>query len=702
MTYVLIGSAALGGILLYLLAAATANSPAFAEYYPLLLVLNAAIAVALFGVVAYQLAILARQRRAKIFGSLLTFRVLVMFALVGVVPGLLVYTVSLQFLAKSIESWFDVRVERALEGGLNLGRAALDVMLNDLLLKAHVMALDLSETPASEQPAMLDRLREQAYVEDAVLMTQDGGLLASARRTADGPLPPALGFKALQAALQRGYRAVEPVGDKGLVLRVVVLLDNPPAAAERRLLQLTHWVPQGLAEQGESVQSVYRAYKELSLSRAGLKEIYILTLTLTLLLALLSAIALAFLLSRRLSQPLAVLAEGTQAVAKGDFSRRAPVTSRDELGILTQSFNSMTEQLGEARTAAQLNQVQLETAKAYLESVLANLSAGVLVFDHGFVLRIANSGASSILQENITPLIGLQPENWPTLTDFARVLRAEFGRHGESTWQQQMDMRDRGAVILLRGSPLPEASGGGHVVVFDDITQLITAQRAAAWGEVARRLAHEIKNPLTPIQLAAERLQAKLGDKLPLEAAQALDHATETIVAQVTAMKNMVDDFRNYARTPPPQFEGLDLNRLISEVLALYEHSGTRIQANLQRNIPPVRGDPDRLRQVIHNLLQNAQDALSRSKHPKIEISTEHLGERVWLRIIDNGCGFPESIINDAFEPYVTTKPSGTGLGLAIVKRIIDEHQGTIRIENGVDKEGGRGAAVRISLPLAA
>jgi len=239
-------------------------------------------------------------------------------------------------------------------------------------------------------------------------------------------------------------------------------------------------------------------------------------------------------------------------------------------------------------------------------------------------------------------------------------------------------------------------------VVFDDITQLVQAQRATAWAEVARRLAHEIKNPLTPIQLAAERLQAKLADKLSPEAARALDHATETIVAQVTAMKNMVDDFRDYARTPPPQLGGLDLNRLVTEVLALYEQSGTRIQANLQGNIPLVRGDPDRLRQVIHNLLQNAQDALSGSSDPKIEVSTELSGGQVWLRISDNGCGFPEAIIDGAFEPYVTTKPKGTGLGLAIVKRIIDEHHGTVWIENRVGKEGGRGAAVRISLPLAA
>ena len=702
MTYVLIASAALGGILLFLLASATANSPLFAEHYPLLLGLNAAIALALLGLVAFQLSKLARQRRAKVFGSLLTFRVLVMFALVGVVPGLLVYTVSLQFLSKSIESWFDVRVERALEGGLNLGRAALDVMLNELLLKAHVMALDLSEVSLREQPSLLARVREQAYVEEGVLMDARGEVVAKTFREPLGLEPPAPGPQALRDARQvRGYGAVEPVGDKGLLLRVIVSLENP-GGGNARFLQLTHWVPQKLAEQGESVQSVYRAYKELSLSREGLKEIYILTLTLTLLLALLSAGALAFLLSRRLSKPLAVLAEGTQAVARGDFSRRAQVTSRDELGILTTSFNSMTQQLGEAQRAAQLNQAQLETAKAYLESILANLSAGVLVFDEALVLRIVNSGAGRILHEDLSPLIGRNLREWSLLPEFAEMLESELGLHKEVPWQQQVAMRERGAVILVRGSRLPEAGGGGYVVVFDDITQLIAAQRATAWGEVARRLAHEIKNPLTPIQLAAERLQAKLTDRLPPEAARALDHATETIVAQVTAMKNMVDEFRDYARTPAPQLGGLDLNRLLTEVLALYEQSGTRIQSNLGKNLPLVRGDPDRLRQVIHNLLQNAQDALSGSSDPKIEVTTDLSDGQVWMRISDNGCGFPEAIIKGAFEPYVTTKPKGTGLGLAIVKRIIDEHHGTVTIENRTGKEGGRGAAVRISLQLAA
>ncbi|MBI2319026.1 MAG: HAMP domain-containing protein [Betaproteobacteria bacterium] len=702
MTYALIFSAGLAAILLFLLAAASANTPLFAEHYPLLLALNAAIALGLLALVVYQLVRLARARRHKVFGSLLTFRLIVMFAIFALVPGVLVYTVSVQFLAKSIESWFDLRVDKALEGGLNLGRAALAAMLSDLVLKAGAVSLDLSEMPASQQAIALGRIREQVGVEDLLLLTVGGKVLASASRNETKLLPSMPSAAALrQAREKRGYGAVEPLGEKGMVLRVVVPVPALSLAEESRLLQLTQSVPQALAEQGESVQTVYHAYKELSLSRTALRNIYILTLTLTLLLALFSAMALAFMLSRRLSEPLAVLAQGTQAVARGDFSARVPVTSRDELGILTQSFNSMTRQLDEAHGAAEANRAQLETAKAYLESILANLSAGVLVFDEGLVLRTANRAAGAILREDLSPLAGETPAQWGKLGEFARTIAEEFGRNAKATWQHQIELPDR--VILLRGSALPAVSGGGYVVVFDDITQLIAAQRATAWGEVARRLAHEIKNPLTPIQLSAERLQAKLAGRLCAEDAAALNYATATIVTQVTALKTMVDDFRDYARTPAPSLEPFDFNQLVAEVLALYEPSGLPVETRLEQGLPPVRADPNQLRQVIHNLLQNSQDALAGRADPRVEVTTGHDpdGGRVRLEISDNGCGFPQAILQRAFEPYVTTKPRGTGLGLAIVKKIIDEHHGTISLANRAEKGEVRGARVSIALPLA-
>jgi nitrogen fixation/metabolism regulation signal transduction histidine kinase len=702
MTYAIIFSAALGGILLFLLAAASANTPLFAEHYPLLLGLNAAIAFALSGLVIFQLVRLARQRHHKVFGSLLTFRLVVMFALMAVVPGVLVYMVSVQFLAKSIESWFDVRVDRALEGGLNLGRAALDAMLSDLVHKAGAVALDLSEIPSPMQPVALSRAREQVGVEDMLLLSAGGKVLASASRDSTRLLPSMPSSAALRQARQsRGYGAVEPFGEKGLVLRVIIPVPALSLTEETRLLQLTQNVPQALAEHGESVQTVYRAYKELSLSRLELRNIYILTLTLALLLGLFSAMALAFLLSRRLSAPLAVLAEGTQAVARGDFSARVQVTSRDEFGVLTQSFNSMTGQLDEARAAAEANHAQLETAKAYLESILANLSTGVLVFDEARSLRTANRAAGTILDEDFTPLAGVQLGRWDKLREFTRTLAEEFDKKTKTAWQRQIELPDR--VILLRGSALPATGGGGYVVVFDDITQLISAQRAIAWGEVARRLAHEIKNPLTPIQLSAERLQAKLTGHLSAEDARVLNRATETIVTQVSALKTMVDEFRDYGRTPSPSFAPLDVNQLLAEVFALYEQSGLQVQATMQPGLPMVRADRNQLRQVIHNLLQNTQDALADNPSPRIEASTafDPAGSRVWLTISDNGCGFPESIIQRAFEPYVTTKPRGTGLGLAIVKKIIDEHQGTVSIATRAESEGGPGSVVSISLPLA-
>ena len=702
MTYALIVSAALGGIFLFLLAVASANTTLFAQHYPLLLILNGIVAVALVVVVGVQLRALRRALRGRVFGSRLTLRLLLLFIVMALVPGALIYTVSVQFLGKSIESWFDVRVDAALESGLNLSRDALDSMLQELRAKARVMSLELSDVPPAQQPAMLNRLREQAGADDALLLAANGSVLAGASRDLARLVPEAPPAAVLRQVRQaREYAAMEAVGEKALVLRVVVPLSSHTIADETRLLQLTHVVPPAVAEKAETVQAVYRDYRELSLLRTGLKRIYILTLTLTLLLTLFSAIALAFILSRRLSEPLSELAEATLAVARGDFSRRPRVTSRDELGVLTRSFNSMIGQLDDARAAAETNREQVEAAKAYLESILANLSAGVLTFDESFRLQIANAGAAAILGENLAARVGGTLAGSPVLDTLGESIREGFAEeHSPGAWQRQLDMDEPAISVLVRGSRLPGA--GGYVVVFDDVTQLIAAQRATAWAEVARRLAHEIKNPLTPIQLSAERLQAKLADKLDAADAQALERATRTIVDQVAAMKTMVDEFREYARMPAPTLAALDLNRLIGEVLALYEHSPARIATRLDPDLPAVRGDATQLRQVIHNLLQNAEDALAGHTDPRIEVRTERFGERVRLAIADNGGGFAETVVKRAFEPYVTTKPKGTGLGLAIVKKIIDEHHGTVSIENRTGGSGKSGAAVTIALPLAA
>jgi nitrogen fixation/metabolism regulation signal transduction histidine kinase len=697
MTYVLVFCFSIAGILLYLLTSASANTALFARNYPLLLGLNAILALALVGLIAYQLRVLWVKLKARVFGSKLTLRLVLMFAGFAVLPGALVYTVSVQFVSKSIESWFDVRVDNALEGGLNLGRAALDYVLEDLTRRGRAMAQELSDAPADTSARMLTRLREQSGVTEMTLLTGNGKVIATASRDI-GVLMPSLPTSSVlrETRLKKSYAAIEPTADKGLLLRVIVPVTQYALADEQRFLQLVAPAPKQLADNAETVQNGYRDYQELSLSRQGLKQIYTLTLTLTLLLALFSAIALAFVLSNRLSAPLTILAEGTRAVAQGDFSPRQAVTDKDELGILTQSFNSMTRQLDDARAVVEQKQHQLEAAKAYLESVLSNLSTGVLVFDRELRLTTANQGAALILKQDLEQFLGQHLEAVAPLSPLSSTIVEEFEREG--VWQKQLEFEfgDRQQALLARGSRLPDASGKGLVVVFDDISELIQAQRDVAWGEVARRLAHEIKNPLTPIQLSAERIEHKLADRLGAEDAEILRRATQTIVSQVSAMKQMVDDFRDYSRALPAVLVTIDLNALIRSVLELYVTSSARIEAQLAAGLPAIRGDETQLRQLIHNLLQNAQDALGGASAPLIQIATEHAEGEVRLTVRDNGSGFAKKIMTRVFEPYATTKPKGTGLGLAIVKKIVDVHQGTISIENIKP----HGACVSIRIPL--
>jgi nitrogen fixation/metabolism regulation signal transduction histidine kinase len=499
----------------------------------------------------------------------------------------------------------------------------------------------------------------------------------------------------------RRYAAIESGGEGSLYMRVVVPVETPVLTDEARALQLVQPVPVQLAGDAEAVQGGYRDYQELLLARVGLKRLYRVTLTLALLVALLSAFLLAFLLSEKLAAPLATLARGTRAVAHGDFSQHIPVTGRDELGVLTQSFNTMVEQLSEARELAEHHQAQLARAKGYLESLLAHLSTGVMSFDKQMRLRSANPSAGAILQVDLDRMLGMRLADIAaaeeTLAPLAQAITEGFARATDAEWERQTTLGQGGMdkTIFLRGTGLGADTEGGYVVVFDDISEVIQAQRQAAWSEVARRLAHEIKNPLTPIQLSAERLQLKLAPKLASGDGEMLERSTRLIVEQVAALKSMVDAFSQYARSPEPRLQPLDLNQLAREVLGLYESLGRAMEIRLAPDLPPVQGDARLLRQVFHNLMQNAQDALADVSEPHIVVMSEETPRGVRLSIEDNGCGIPEQSMQRVFEPYVTSKQKGTGLGLSIVKKIVEDHGGAVSIENLKP----RGVRVSIELP---
>jgi nitrogen fixation/metabolism regulation signal transduction histidine kinase len=740
--YLLVVGGAIVSILLFLLSSASANSDFFDKHYSWLLGMNALVAVALFVLVCLLLGRLYNRYKRGKFGSRLTAKLVFMFALIGILPGVVIYLVSVQFVSRSIESWFDVHVESALQSGLNLSHAALESSLGDLSARARTLATEWSELSNSAQATQLGRLSDQNL--EASIVTANGQVIASVGGHL-GTLVPNLPSPNMlqQARLPRGFSSIESAQDNpdsgkaasasdsnDLRLHVVVEIPPPLRSAslqnETHFLQMIQPVPAYLATNAEALGSAYSEYQERSLGRSGLRKIYLVTLTLTLLLAVFGAIASAFLIATDLAKPLLLLAEGTKAVAEGNLSPRPIVATSDELGTLTQSFNLMTRQLYEARASVEKNRSELENAKAYLESVLANMSAGVMVLDGDFRLVTSNQSVARILQYDFSPHIGQPLTIIDGLAHFAEVIinafseqNAQFasGKIGPELlhWQQQIEIPRRvdsgesndsdDITLLTRGSRLPVENRTGYVVVFDDISDVISGQRSIAWGEVARRLAHEIKNPLTPIQLSAERLQMKLEDKLMTQDAAILKKSTDTIVSQVAAMKRMVDDFRDYAKTPPAVLSELDLNVLVAEILHLYLAGDERdmIHASLAPDLPKIMGDATQLRQVIHNLLQNAQDAvMDRSGDPvppRIDLVTERVSYQssdglsctaVRLSIADNGSGFSPKILARAFEPYVTSKPRGTGLGLPMVKKIIDEHGGRIDLQNRSDTKGAK------------
>ena len=659
---------------------------------------------------------LLRRYRHQAAGSRLTLRLVVLFGLISLLPVGVVYYFSLGFLLRGIDSWFDVEIGRAMQDALTLNQASLDLNQRVLVRYTEALLSGIQDRSSTAIALTLSSLRRHAGAEELTVFGTTGQVLGTANQD-PAKLVPSFADREVQQGVRAGKNYVGTESGPGDELVVRVLVNDPGG----RPMQMQAIFPTSsrISELAAGLETAYNRYTELAYLRRSLKTSFSLTLLLVLLFGVMAALIAAFHTARRLVAPIADLARGTRAVAEGDYEQNLPLPRHDdELAFLVASFNTMTRRVAQARNAAEYSQQAAETQRNYLESVLGRLSSGVVAFDAEQHLRTANPAAVQILNLapdadqnlSLTDLAAAQP--W--LQPWTEAVRSHLA--GGQDWRQEITLQRTAGrqTLMCRGStlPLPDADGRGHVVVFDDITTLITAQRNAAWGEVARRLAHEIKNPLTPIQLSAERLRHKLLPKADPQDAQLIDRSTRTIVAQVEAMKSMVNDFSDYARTPQSQPVPLAFDHLVQEVLDLYRSAGTgALQVRLEAPDTQVRGDALRLRQIIHNLIKNAQEALGGRADARIEVSTRIVAGTaddagptagtegpvtfIQLEVADNGPGFDPAIQDRMFEPYVTSKPKGTGLGLAIVKKIIEEHGGIICAVNT-----GNGATIRIRLPI--
>ena len=707
---VLIGSGLWVAALL-MMAQTVQQSAHFSDLHPFIVGVNVAGLLVLLILIGGRLTQLIRDWRKRVVGSRLEARMVWMSATLAMAPLLLVFYFSVVFLNRGIDSWFHVEIRQGLEDALTLSRAALDLRMREYLDRTRVIAGRLAAS-GGDPVRELDELRQQNEALELTLVGANSRIIAtSSERLGDiVPMRPSDEMN-MQVRQGRDYVTLDPIAGGGYLVRTAVLVPLTSPGGELRMLQAIYPIERRLGELADTVESAYQRYGEKARLREPLKTSFTLTLTLVLLLSLFAALYGAFWAARRLVRPIQDLVAGTRAVAKGDFDMRLPLTSHDEMGILVHSFNDMTKRLARAREETSRSQQAVEAERSNLAVILARLSTGVISLEPDRTIRTANQAACSILGAEVDNVVGKPLAEAAASSTLFAQFEAACDRHleaGQSEWREQLVLQGETTrrVLMCACTTLSgeDRSPGGFVIVFDDITALLQAQRDAAWGEVARRLAHEIKNPLTPIQLSAERIRRKLLDSMNPAQAQMLDRATHTIVQQVEAMKEMVNAFSEYARAPEMDVSRFDLNQLINEVVELYRAQGApgRPLLRLDPALTEIEADRGRLRQIIHNLLANAIEALEGSPHPEIRIETRLLdkagGPVAEIVVEDNGPGFRPDVIGQVFDPYVTTKPKGTGLGLAIVKKIVEEHGGKIEADNV--RTGG--ARVRLELPLAA
>jgi nitrogen fixation/metabolism regulation signal transduction histidine kinase len=722
---------------LFLMIVATESSTLLGPLYSLFLVISILGILLLLGLILVSLYRLAMQFRARVVGSRLTLRLLGIFTVLAVAPVAVVLIFSLQVVNRGIDTWFDVKTEQALDDALAVGRAALDASKKELLKDAKAIAVELEDNPGKLAVQALDFLRDKYAIAELTLLSQEGRIIASSSEAGPGAtkLVPDRPSDAILTQVRQGqaYANLDAIHRGDLQLRVVVAVTPREVGAPLRILQVLQPLPTRYAELSQSVQAAFAEYQKLVYLRGPLKFGFTLTLGLVALLTVLIAASAAIFSARRLSAPIRDLAAGTRAVAQGDYGKQLPVQGKDEFGILVESFNDMTRKIREAQDQIKRSRAEAEMQHTYLQTVLTHLSSGVLSFNGRNCLRTHNAAAAQILRIDLEPLKGKSlmsiARTHTELSSFCEAVR-EAMEQGRDEWQTEAGLPGQGGrrTLIVRGTmlPGPRRRKGGYVLVFDDVTALIQAERDAAWREIARRLAHEIKNPLTPIQLSAERIRHKCMPALTDTEQRTLDRSTHTIIEQVEALKSMVNAFADYARPVYMQPAPMDLNTLIRDVIELHgvqvldmatgattpkRSRGARrrvkgtvpltVQLDLDPRLPAIHADGGRLRQVLHNLLLNAREALVSQEVPTIRIHTHEVvndyGASVQLTVEDNGPGIPDKLMDNLFEPYVTTREKGTGLGLAIVKRIVEEHNGTLAAEN---LRGG-GARISITLPLA-
>lgn len=692
-------------ILAYLLSAATRDSSRLNDLFILIFGIGIASLILVTAILGRSLYRLYRDFKNDAEGSRLTVRLVSLFVLLILASTTIVYSFSIHFLHRGINSWFDIKIEQALSDSLELSRTAFGIRMRTLLRQTRMMSGTLSSLPDNDLSHTLRELNQLSGAIELSIWTLDGQLITSSIENPAIMVPNRPNEAIIrQLQQQEDYIGLDPSENNDLQLRAAVQIPNKSALKQDRFLHVLFPVSDHLSSLGKTVQDAYTDYKELSYLRKPLVTIFTLTLSLIVLLTVLVSIWFAIWISRRMVQPLQELAEGTQAVASGNYNMKLTASGHDEISFLVRSFNQMTQRLTQARNASQRSHRQLEQQTSYLTTVLGSLSSGVITIDDKQFLRTTNIASSKILgidlQQRLEVPISNISIHYPTLLAFTQLIEEKAQQ--QSSWQQQLNLAQKKGrqTLMCRGTPLPNDEG--WVVVFDDITTLLQAQRNAAWGEVARRLAHEIKNPLTPIQLSAERLQHKYLPLLPAEQTRTLTKLTNTIVQQVEAMKDMVNDFSDYARNPGLQITSLSIGRLIKEVLTLYQ-SNSKHQFTLLNSKEQIKVnvDSNRFRQVLHNLLKNAIEASEEAQKEVDIVISYHVIEQEkqrWLEISisDHGPGIPVEMIDKLFEPYATNKVKGTGLGLAIVKKIIEEHGGSVWAENHIPE----GASIIMRLPL--